>query len=107
VDHSHLDATTGYGHHTPHDDGLMRFGFAKSGTPTGRTQVKLMAATTARGQLLACAVAPGNTSDSPLYTPLIHRVRRQVGLGRLYVDDSKRWRRSPFAPTWRRTEIPL
>jgi transposase len=88
LEHVHLDATTGYGYHTP-TDGLMRMGFAKSGTPSGRAQVKLMAATTARGQLVACAVAPGNTADSPLYLPLIHRVRRQVGAGRLYVGDSK------------------
>jgi transposase len=89
VERLHLDATTGYGYHTPTDDGLMRFGFAKSGTPAGRTQVKLMAATTARGQLVACTVAPGNTADSPLYTPLIQRLRRQVGAGRLYVGDCK------------------
>lgn len=89
VERIHLDATTGYGYHTPTEDGLMRFGFAKSGTPSGRTQVKLMAATSSRGQLLACTISPGNTSDSPLYQPLIERVRRQVGVGRLYVGDSK------------------
>jgi transposase len=99
VAHIHLDATTGYGYHTPQDEGLMRFGFTKSGTPSGRTQVKLMAATTARGQLLACTVAPGNTADSPLYTPLVQRVRRQVGAGRLYVGDSK------MAPLAIRTDL--
>lgn len=89
IERIHLDATTGYGYHTHTEDGLMRFGFAKSGTPSGRTQVKLMAATSSRGQLLACTISPGNTSDSPLYQPLIERVRRQVGAGRLYVGDSK------------------
>ncbi|MEI7834607.1 MAG: IS1634 family transposase [bacterium] len=89
IERIHLDATTGYGFHTHNEEGLMRFGFAKSGTPSGRTQVKLMAATSSRGQLLACTISPGNTSDSPLYQPLIERVRRQVGAGRLYVGDSK------------------
>lgn len=99
VERLHLDATTGYGYHTPQDDGLMRFGFAKSGTPPGLAQVKLMAATTARGQLVACTVAPGNTADSPLYAPLIQRVRGQVGCGRLYVGDSK------MAPLAIRTDL--
>ena len=99
IERIHLDATTGYGFHSPSEDGLMRYGFAKSGTPSGRTQVKLMAATSSRGQLLACTVSPGNTSDSPLYQPLIERVRHQVGAGRLYVGDSK------MAPLAIRTDI--
>jgi transposase len=89
VDRLHLDATTAYGYHTPDPEGLMRMGFAKSGMPSGLAQVKLMAGTTARGQLVACAVAPGNTADSPLYAPLIERLRAQVGEGRLYIGDSK------------------
>jgi transposase len=99
VERLHLDATTAYGYHTPEDAGLMRFGFAKSGTPPGLAQVKLMAATTARGQLVACTVAPGHTADSPLYTPLIARVRRHVGPGHLYVGDSK------MAPMAIRTDL--
>ena len=85
----HVDATTAYGYHDPHGTGLMQMGYAKSGMPTGLAQVKLMGATTSRGQLVACTVVPGNTSDSPLYIPLIQRVRRQLGTGRLYVGDCK------------------
>jgi len=88
LDRIHLDPTTVVGYHAPDGDGLMRLGFAKTG-PSGLAQVKLMAATSQRGQVLACAVVPGNQADPPLYPPMIRQIRRQVGAGRLYVGDSK------------------
>jgi transposase len=84
----HLDATTVHGYHAPDPEGVMRLGFAKAGG-AGLAQLKLMAATSARGQLLACVVLPGNAADQPLYRPMVQRIRRQLGSGRLYVGDSK------------------
>jgi len=86
----HLDSTSTWGFHAPDPDGVMRFGHAKGGGAATRTQVKLMAATTRTGQLLACTVWPGDAADPPLYQPLIARIRHLLGqTGLLYVGDSK------------------
>jgi len=89
LDRFHLDSTSTWGFHAPDADGVMRFGHAKGGA-AARTQVKLMAAATRTGQLVACTVWPGDAADPPLYGPMIARVRRLVGRhGLLYVGDSK------------------
>ena len=89
LDQIHLDSTSTWGFHAPDPDGVMRFGYAKGGC-AARTQVKVMAAATRTGQLVACTVWPGDAADPPLYLPLIERVRRLLGRhGLLYVGDSK------------------
>lgn len=89
LDRFHLDSTSTWGFHAPDPEGVMRFGHAKGGA-AARTQVKLMAAATRTGQLVACMVWPGDAADPPLYGPLIARLRRLVRRhGLLYVGDSK------------------
>lgn len=85
-----LDSTTTYGYHTPDEDGVMQHGHSKDHRPD-LPQLKLMAAAAEpSGQIIACAVHPGNAADDPLYVPLIERVRQIVGRsGLLYVGDSK------------------
>ncbi len=85
-----LDSTSSYGFHLPFEGGVMQFGHSKDHRPD-LPQLKLMAAAAQpSGQIIACAVLPGQSADDPLYTPLIGRVReilQQTGL--LYAGDSK------------------
>ena len=85
-----LDSTTAYGYHTPHTDGIMRYGQSKDERPD-LPQLKLMAAAAEpAGHLVACDVHPGQKGDDPLYVPLIQRVRLLVGqTGLLYLGDAK------------------
>jgi len=86
----HLDGTTSAGYHQPHPDGLMQHGHSKDHRPD-LPQLKLMAAAAVpTGQLIASDIAPGQSTDDPLYTPLIRRVRTLLGRkGLLYSGDCK------------------
>lgn len=85
-----LDGTTSAGYHQPHPDGLMQHGHSKDHRPD-LPQLKLMAAAAEpTGQLLASDIVPGQSTDDPLYTPLIRRVRTLLGRsGLLYSGDCK------------------
>ena len=90
VEQCRLDSTTSYGYHTVEPDGLMQYGHSKDHRPD-LPQLKLMAAAALpSGQTIACDIVPGNAADDPLYLPLIHRVRTQLGRrGLLYSGDCK------------------
>ncbi len=85
-----LDSTTSCGYHTIEADGIMQLGHSKDHRPD-LPQLKLMAAAAQpSGLLLATDIHPGNAADDPLYTPLIRRVRSQLGRhGLLYAGDCK------------------
>ncbi len=85
-----LDTTTSCGYHTIEPGGVMQLGHSKDYRPD-LAQLKLMAAAAQpSGLLLASAIHPGNAADDPLYTPLIRRVRTQLGRsGLLYAGDCK------------------
>ena len=85
-----LDSTTSCGYHALEPDGVMQLGHSKDHRPD-LPQLKLMAAAAQpSGHLLATDVHPGIAADDPLYTPLISRVRAQVGRsGLLYAGDCK------------------
>ncbi len=85
-----LDSTTTCGYHATNDEGLMQYGHSKDHRPD-LAQIKVMAAAAQpSGHLLACDVHAGQRADDPLYSPLIARVRKQVGRkGVLYAGDSK------------------
>ena len=85
-----LDGTTSAGYHQPRPDGLMQHGHSKDHRPD-LPQLKLMAAAAEpTGQLLASDIVPGQSTDDPLYTPLIRRVRALLGRrGLLYSGDCK------------------
>ncbi len=85
-----LDATTSAGYHQPTPNGLMQHGHSKDHRPN-LPQLKLMAAAAEpTGQWIACDIAPGQTADDPLHTPLIRRVRTLLGRsGLLYSGDGK------------------
>jgi transposase len=90
IDCVRLDTTTTCGYHTMEQDGLMQLGHSKDHRPD-LPQLKLMAAAAQpSGLLLATDIHPGNAADDPLYTPIIHRVRTQLGrTGLLYAGDCK------------------
>src|SRR5262245_48543034 len=90
VESVRLDASTFCGYHTPQEGGLMQLGHSKDHRPD-LPQLKLMAAAAQpHGHLLACDIAPGQSADDPLYLPLIHRLRTQLGrTGLLYAGDCK------------------
>ncbi len=90
VERVRLDATTGCGHHTVTDEGLMQFGHSKDHRDD-LAQFKLMAAVAEpSGLLLAGDLHPGNAADDPLYIPLYRRVRTLLGqTGLLYAGDCK------------------
>jgi len=85
-----LDGTTSSGYHQLRPDGLMQHGHSKDHRPD-LPQLKLMAAAAEpTGQLLASDIVPGQSTDDPLYTPLIRRVRTLLGQsGLLYSGDCK------------------
>jgi transposase len=90
IDCVRLDSTTSYGYHAIEPDAVMQLGHSKDHRPD-LPQLKLMAAAAQpSGHLLASDVHPGNAADDPLYLPLVHRVRVQVGRrGLLYAGDCK------------------
>jgi transposase len=90
VEQCRLDSTTSFGYHTIEPDGLMQYGHSKDHRPD-LPQLKLMAAAALpSGQTIASDIVPGNNADDPLYVPLIHRVRTQLGRrGLLYSGDCK------------------
>ena len=85
-----LDGTSSYGYHETNPDGLLQFGHSKNHRPD-LPQLKLMAAAAQpSSQLIACDVAPGNSTDDVLYLPLIKRLWRQLRRsGLLYIGDCK------------------
>jgi transposase len=85
-----LDSTTTCGYHSTSEEGLMQYGHSKDHR-ADLAQVKVMAAAAQpSGHLLACDVHAGQRADDPLYSPLIARVRKQLGrTGVLYAGDSK------------------
>ena len=90
LDGVRLDATTSAGYHQPQPDGLMQHGHSKDHRPD-LPQFKLMAAAAEpTGQLIASDLAPGQSADDSLYTPLLRRVRTLLGRrGLLYSGDCK------------------
>jgi transposase len=71
------------------DQGLLQFGHSKD--DPDRPQLKIAAGVLdPLGLPLATAVVPGNTTDDPLYIPIILSVRQSFGVGgRTYVGDCK------------------
>src|SRR5215207_269497 len=69
--------------------GLLQFGHSKD--DPDRPQFKIAAAVLdPLGMPLATAVVPGNSSDDPLYVPVIQAVQQSIGVGgRTYVGDCK------------------
>src|SRR3954471_20574220 len=69
------------------EQGLLQFGHSKD--DPDRPQLKIAAGVLdPLGMPLATAVVPGNTSDDPLYVPVIQAVRQSFGVGgRTYVGD--------------------
>jgi transposase len=85
-----LDATTTYGFHTLHPDGLLQVGHSKDHHPE-LGQVRVMAAAVQpSGHLVGVDLHPGSRADDPCYLPLYERVRTLLGEGgRLYAGDCK------------------
>ncbi|MGH9208334.1 MAG: IS1634 family transposase, partial [Acidimicrobiales bacterium] len=85
-----VDMTTASSEHVVTPAGLFQFGYSKDERPD-LPQVKIGLATLdPLGLPLATLVVPGNQADDPLYLPLIHQVRDNLGSGeRLYVGDCK------------------
>src|SRR4051795_12212500 len=71
------------------EQGLLQFGHSKD--DPDRPQLKIAAGVLdPLGMPLATAVVPGNTSDDPLYVPVIQAVQQSFGVGgRTYVGDCK------------------
>src|SRR5262245_15156531 len=71
------------------EQGLLQFGHSKD-DPT-RPQLKIAAGVLdPLGMPLVTAVVPGNSTDDPLYVPVIRAVQQSLGVGgRTYVGDCK------------------
>jgi transposase len=71
------------------EQGLLQFGHSKD--DPDRPQLKIAAGVLdPLGMPLASAVVPGNSSDDPLYVPVIQAVQQSLGSGgRTYVGDCK------------------
>src|SRR5215469_17251824 len=71
------------------EQGLLQFGHSKD--DPSRPQLKIAAGVLdPLGMPLATAVVPGNSSDDPLYVPVIQAVQQSFGVGgRTYVGDCK------------------
>jgi transposase len=71
------------------EQGLLQFGHSKD--DPDRPQLKIAAGVLdPLGMPLATAVVPGNSSDDPLYVPVIQAVQQSFGAGgRTYVGDCK------------------
>src|SRR5437868_6924563 len=71
------------------EQGLLQFGHSKD--DPDRPQLKIAAGVLdPLGLPLATAVVPGNSSDDPLYVPVIQAVQQSFGVGgRTYVGDCK------------------
>jgi transposase len=92
-----LDSTT-CGYHSRSEEGLMQYGPCRDHRPD-LAQVKVRAAAAQPwGHLLACDVHAGKRAADALSSPLIARVRQQVGRkGVLYAGDSKMAALADFA----------
>jgi len=85
-----IDATTANSYaDVLSEQGLLQFGHSKD--DPDRPQIKIAAAVLdPLGMPLATAVVPGNSTDDPLYVPVIAAVRQSLGTGgRTYVGDCK------------------
>ena len=85
-----LDATAASGYHEATEDGIMQKGHTKDYRPD-LAQVKLMAACVEpSGQFMASDAMAGQSADTPLYLPMIVRLREMLAQrGLLYTGDSK------------------
>jgi transposase len=85
-----IDATTANSYaEVLSEQGLLQFGHSKD--DPDRSQLKIAAgALDPLGMPLATAVVPGNSTDDPLYVPVIRAVQQSFGRGgRTYVGDCK------------------
>jgi transposase len=85
-----IDATTANSYaEVLSERGLLQFGHSKD--DPDRPQLKIAAGVLdPLGLPLATAVVPGNSTDDPLYVPVIQAVQRSLGVGgRTYVGDGK------------------
>jgi transposase len=85
-----IDATTANSYaEVLSEKGLLQFGHSKD--DPDRPQLKIAAGVLdPLGLPLATAVVPGNTTDDPLYVPVIQAVQQALGRGgRTYVGDCK------------------
>jgi transposase len=85
-----IDATTANSYaEVLSEQGLLQFGHSKD--DPDRPQLKIAAGVLdPLGLPLATAVVPGNSTDDPLYVPVIQAVQQSLGLGgRTYVGDCK------------------
>src|SRR4051812_22626876 len=85
-----IDATTANSYaEVLSEQGLLRFGHSKD--DPDRPQLKIAAGVLdPLGLPLATAVVPRNSTDDPLYVPVIQAVQQSLGLGgRTYVGDGK------------------
>src|SRR3954467_10372118 len=85
-----IDATTANSYaDVLSEQGLLQFGHSKD--DPDRPQLKIAAGVLdPLGMPLATAVVPGNSSDDPLYVPVIQAVQQSFGIGgRTYVGDCK------------------
>src|SRR4051794_27162948 len=85
-----LDATTANSYASVlSEQGLLQFGHSKD--DPDRPQLKIAAGVLdPLGMPVATLVVPGNSTDDPLYLPLIQAVRQSFGTGgRTYVGDCK------------------
>src|SRR5512144_30432 len=85
-----IDATTANSYaDVLSEQGLLQFGHSKD--DPDRAQFKIAAAVLdPLGMPLATAVVPGNSTDDPLYVPVIQAVQQSLGMGgRTYVGDCK------------------
>ena len=85
-----IDATTANSYTAVvSEQGLLQFGHSKD--DPNRPQFKIAAGVLdPLGLPLATAVVPGNTTDDPLYVPIIRSVQQSLGVGgRTYVGDCK------------------
>lgn len=87
-----LDASTASGYHDLEQDSLFQNGYTLK--RPYQPQVKFMAGTVdigTNGHLVAMDVSSGNRADDVLYKPVLKRLRQSisVGLGHLYIGDSK------------------
>jgi transposase len=85
-----IDATTANSYaDVLSEQGLLQFGHSKD--DPDRPQLKIAAGVLdPLGMPLATAVVPGNSSDDPLYVPVIQAVQQSFGVGgRTYVGDCK------------------
>jgi transposase len=85
-----IDTTTGNTYaEVVSEQGLVQFGHSKD--DPARPQLKIAAGVLdPLGMPLVTAVVPGNSTDDPLYVPVIRAVRQSLGQGgRTYVGDCK------------------